>query len=57
MSVVAVCIFLVFALCVVYIRRGNFNGNAIAGMIVPMEESDAFEGPMGTFFLFRLFLF
>ena len=30
-----------------YIRKGNFNGNAMAGMIVPMEESDAFKGPMG----------
>jgi len=34
-----------------YIRKGNFNGNAMAGMIVPMEESDAFKGPMGMFHL------
>jgi hypothetical protein len=34
-----------------YIRKGNFNGNAMAGMIVPMEESEAFKGPMGTFVL------
>ena len=32
-----------------YIRKGNFNGNAMAGMIVPMEDSDAFKGPMGMF--------
>jgi len=34
-----------------YIRKGNFNGNPMAGMIVPMEESDAFKGPMGMFVL------
>ena len=31
-----------------YIRKGNVNGNSMAGLIVPMEESEAFQGPMGT---------
>lgn len=37
-----------------YIRKGNFNGNAMAGMLVPMEESEAFKGPMGTLMCFLL---
>ncbi|GAB5030092.1 soluble nsf attachment protein receptor [Nannochloropsis oceanica] len=31
-----------------YIRKGNVTGNNMAGLIVPMEESEAFQGPMGA---------
>ena len=30
-----------------YIRKGNVNGKSMAGLIVPMEESEASQGPMG----------